>query len=78
MTRTLTLCTVLFALAVTVPATASAAVTVGLGEQNRETFSDEHFQSLGLKRTRVVTPWNVALSITGARTLSTTASTPGS
>ena len=62
MTRTLTLFTVLFALAVTVPATASAAVTVGLGEQNRETFGDENFQSLGLKRTRVVTPWNVALS----------------
>jgi len=62
MARTLILTTILFALAVTVPATASAAVTVGLGEQNRDTFSDEHFQALGLKRTRVVTPWNVALS----------------
>src|SRR5215210_7450991 len=62
MTRTLTLLLTLFALALAVPATVSAAVTVGLGEQNRETFTDEHFQALGLKRARVVTPWNVALS----------------
>jgi hypothetical protein len=62
MTRRLTLLTIVFALTAAVPATASAAVTVGLGEQNRETFTDEHFQALGLKRTRVVTPWNVALS----------------
>jgi hypothetical protein len=63
MTRKLTLLTILLILApVSIPAGASAAVTIGLGDQNWGTFSDERFQALGLKRTRVVTPWNVALS----------------
>src|SRR5215211_93115 len=63
MARKLTLFTILFALAVAaLPAAASAAVTVGLGDQNWGTFTDVHFQALGLKRARVVTPWNVALS----------------
>jgi hypothetical protein len=63
MTRKLTLLTALltFALAA-IPAVASAVVTVGLGDQNRATFEDERFKALGLKRARVVTPWNVALS----------------
>jgi len=63
MTRTLTLCTIVFALAVAaLPAAASAKVTVGLGDQNWATFNDAYFKALGLKRARVVTPWNVALS----------------
>jgi hypothetical protein len=62
-TRKLTLLTILFALAVAaLPSAAAAAVTVGLGDQDWNTFSDEHFKALGLKRARVVTPWNVALS----------------
>ncbi len=63
MIRKLTLLTILFALSVAaLPAAASAAVTVGLGDQDWRTFSDEHYKALGLKRARVVTPWNVALS----------------
>jgi hypothetical protein len=63
MTRKLTLLTLLLALAsVTLPAGASGAVTVGLGDQNWNTFNQHHFRALGLKRVRVVTPWNVALS----------------
>jgi hypothetical protein len=64
MTRKLTLLTTLLALALTaVPAAAQAAtVTVGLGDQNPDVFADARFQALGLKRVRVITPWNVALS----------------
>ncbi len=63
MARTLTLLTILVALAVAaIPAGASAAVTVGLGDQNWNTFNEDRFRALGLKRARVVTPWNVALS----------------
>jgi hypothetical protein len=63
MARTLTLLTILVTLAVVaIPAGASAAVTVGLGDQNWNTFNEDRFKALGLKRARVVTPWNVALS----------------
>jgi hypothetical protein len=68
MTRTLALAAILVTTAVAaLPATASAArVTVGLGDQSWNVFGDQYFQKLGLKRVRVVTPWNVALS-TGDR-----------
>jgi hypothetical protein len=63
MTRKLTLLTILIALSVAaLPSGASAAVTVGVGDQSWATFSDAHLQALGLKRARVVTPWNVALT----------------
>jgi len=64
MTRTLALAAILVTTAVAVlPAPASAArVTVGLGDQSWNVFGDQYFQKLGLKRVRVVTPWNVALS----------------
>jgi hypothetical protein len=64
MTRTLSLALILLTAAVAaLPAPASAApVTVGLGDQSWNVFSDPYFQALGLKRVRVVTPWNVALS----------------
>ena len=64
MTRTLALAAILVTTAVAaMPAAASAApVRVGLGDQAWNVFSDQHFQALGLKRVRVVTPWNVALS----------------
>src|SRR5918997_1548956 len=63
MTRTLTLLTLLLARSLAaLPAGASGAVTVGLGDQNWNTFNQGHFAALGLKRIRVVTPWNVALS----------------
>jgi hypothetical protein len=64
MTRKLLLLPILFTIAVaSLPGAASAApVTVGLGDQNWNTFSEGRFQELGLKHARVVTPWNVALS----------------
>jgi hypothetical protein len=64
MTRKLALATILLTTAVAaLPAGASAApVTVGLGDQAWNVFGDHYFQQLGLKRARVVTPWNVALS----------------
>ena len=64
MTRKLTLLTTLLALALTaVPATAAAAtVTVGLGDQSSDVFSDARFRELGLRHVRVITPWNAALS----------------
>jgi len=63
MTRKLTLLTIVIALSVAaLPPAASAAVTVGLGDQNWTTFSDNNFKALGLRRARVVTPWNVALT----------------
>ena len=64
MARKLTLLTILLAFALTaVPSAAQAAkVTVGLGDQNSAVFSDARFQVLGIKRVRVITPWNVALS----------------
>ena len=62
-TRKLTLFTIVFAVAVAAfPAASSAVVTVGLGDQSWNTFTDGHFTDLGLKRVRVVTPWNVALT----------------
>jgi hypothetical protein len=62
MIRTPILLTALVVLLAALPGTASAATTVGLGDQDWSTVNDEHFQALGLKRVRVVTPWNVALS----------------
>src|SRR5215210_9389644 len=64
MTRTLVLAAILVTTAVAaLPGAASAApVRVGLGDQAWNVFGDRHFQALGLKRIRVVTPWNVALS----------------
>jgi hypothetical protein len=63
MTRKLALLALLAALmAAALPPAASGAVTVGLGDQNWNTFNQARFRALGLKRARVVTPWNVALS----------------
>jgi hypothetical protein len=63
MTRKLTLLTILIALSVAaLPSGASAAVTVGIGDQSWATFDDANFKALGLRRARVVTPWNVALT----------------
>ena len=62
-TRKLIPFTIVFALAVAAfPAASPAAVTVGLGDQSWNTFSDGHFSDLGIKHVRVVTPWNVALT----------------
>jgi hypothetical protein len=43
-----------------VPAAASAAVTVGIAENNPQMFSDPLFAKLGAKQTRIVVSWNVA------------------
>jgi hypothetical protein len=63
MTRKLIPFTIVFAVAVAaLPSAATAAVTVGVGDQSWNTFHDGHFTDLGLRRVRVVTPWNVALT----------------
>ena len=62
MTRKLALAAILLTMAVAaLPPARAAPVTVGLGDQSWNIFSDHYFQALGLKRVRVVTPWNVAL-----------------
>jgi hypothetical protein len=48
--------------ALAVPATASAALTVGIAENQPAMFSDPLFQQLGAKHTRVVMSWNVMTS----------------
>jgi hypothetical protein len=63
MTRKLTLLTIVFAFSVAaLPATASAVVTVGVGDQTWGHFTEARWKALGLRHVRVVTPWNVALS----------------
>jgi hypothetical protein len=52
--------TLLLALVAAAPG-ASAEVKVGLGDQSWGTFLDARFKTLGLRRVRVITPWNVAL-----------------
>jgi hypothetical protein len=37
-------------------------ILVGIGDQDPATFSDPHFAELGIRRARIVAPWNVALS----------------
>ena len=43
------------------PASSSAATSVAVADQDLNTFNDPAFSALGIKRTRVLTPWNVAL-----------------
>jgi hypothetical protein len=62
MARKLALLTILAALLLGTAPAAASGVTVGLGDQNWNTFSDDRFRALGIRRVRVVTPWNVALS----------------
>jgi hypothetical protein len=40
---------------------ADAAIRVGFGDQNPQTFDDPRFRALGIERARVVTLWIVAL-----------------
>jgi hypothetical protein len=49
------------ALALAAPASASAALTVGISENQPAMFADPSFQGLGVKTTRVVTAYDVAL-----------------
>jgi hypothetical protein len=46
-------------LALAVPATASAALTVGISENQPSMFSDPLFKSIGIKHARVVVAWDV-------------------
>ena len=41
-------------------ATADARVAVGVGEQDYPPFADSSWKGLGLKKSRIVIPWNVA------------------
>jgi polysaccharide biosynthesis protein PslG len=47
-------------------ASASAATQVGIGEENLSLFNDPGFGKLGIKRARIIMPWNVALTADGA------------
>src|SRR4051794_13105221 len=49
----------LSALLLAVPTAASAAVQVGISENNAPMFSDPNFQALGVRTTRLVTAYNV-------------------
>jgi hypothetical protein len=40
------------------PTTASAALKVGIGDQNSSTFTDPSFRALGVKRTRIIVPFD--------------------
>lgn len=43
------------------PAAAASVPTFGIGDQKAATFSDPLFDDLGVRRTRIFVPWNVAL-----------------
>jgi hypothetical protein len=45
--------------------TANARLVAGLGDQNASTFSDPNFTKLGVKRTRLIVPWNAINSASG-------------
>jgi polysaccharide biosynthesis protein PslG len=45
-----------------VPATSSAKIQVGIGDQNAVMFTDQLFKDLKVKRARIVVPWNTALN----------------
>jgi hypothetical protein len=49
------------ALALAAPATASAVV-VGIGDDNPSFFADPHFVALGIHESRLVVPWNTAVT----------------
>lgn len=48
-------------------ATADARVAVGVGEQDYAPFADSSWTGLGLKKSRIVIPWNVATKPGGTR-----------
>jgi len=61
MTRTLPLALALLIVALAaIPSGASASVSVGLGDGSFSAFGDPHFTTLGLKKARIIVPWNVA------------------
>jgi polysaccharide biosynthesis protein PslG len=41
---------------------APPSILVGIGDQDPATFTDPHFKALGIRRARIIVPWNVALS----------------
>jgi hypothetical protein len=57
----LTLAAVTLLLAPGLAVDADAAVRVGFGDQDPQTFHDQRFRELRIKRARVIVPWNVAL-----------------
>ena len=48
---------------------ASAAVSLGFGDQEARTFEDSRFRALGIERARVIAPWDVALRRSDRRNL---------
>src|SRR2546421_373812 len=44
------------------PASSSAKIQVGIGDQNEQMFSDPLFKDLKVKKARIVAPWNMAFS----------------
>lgn len=57
--RALTLAAAVAVAALAVPSESSAFV-LGLGDQKASTFSDPNFRALGVKRTRLIVPYNAA------------------
>ena len=39
-----------------------SAILVGVGDQDPSTFTNPHFRDMGIRRARIIAPWNVALS----------------
>jgi hypothetical protein len=60
----LTACLAVF-MTVGLISTANARLSAGLGDQNASTFSNPSFKKLGVKRTRLIVPWNAINSAAG-------------
>jgi hypothetical protein len=54
------------AIALLGPTGASARLLMGVGDESPNTFTNPWFQGLGVKRTRLITPYNVQLSSPGS------------
>ena len=61
MTRLLSIVVLILALGACMASTANARVAVGVGEQDNPPFADPQWKSAGLKKSRIVIPWNVAV-----------------
>jgi hypothetical protein len=58
----LVVCLAAAAAAAIAPGPAAAAVVVGIGDNNPAFFSDPRFVSLGIEESRLVVPWNTAIT----------------
>ncbi len=61
MIRLLSILVLAFALAAGIASTAQGKTAVGIGEQDIVPYGDSAWQTAGLKKSRIVVPWNVAV-----------------